>query len=121
MDKLKYKTFLWPQNPHTYREEFLREPVYVKDELGETVFAGMGPMKRTVTGEGVFFGSAAYETFRNLAALFGESSVGTLIHPLWGSRNVWFTGLELTQEPKEDWVSYRFTFREADSNGEIPQ
>ena len=29
-------------------------------------------------------------------------------------------GLELTQEAKEDWVSYRFTFREADSDGEIP-
>ena len=121
MDKLKFKTFLWPQNPHTYREEYLREPVYVKDELGETVFAGMGPMKRTVTGEGVFFGGTAYESFRALAALFADSSTGSLVHPLWGSRNVWFTGLELTQEPKDDCVSYKFEFTGALTNGVVPQ
>lgn len=121
MEKLQFKTFVWPQNPHTYREEYLREPVYGKDELGETVFLGMGPMKRTVTGEGVFFGATAFASFRALSALFGESSTGSLIHPVWGSRNVWFTGLELTQEPKENCVSYRFTFREADADGEIPK
>ena len=26
MEKLSYKTFIWPQNPHTYREEYIREP-----------------------------------------------------------------------------------------------
>ena len=121
MEKLKFKTFLWPQNPHTYREEFLREPMYVKNELGETVFSGMGPVKRTMTGEGVFFGSTAYETFQNLAALFGEDSAGTLVHPLWGSRNVRFTGLELTQEPRDNCVSYKFEFTCASLNGAVPK
>ena len=121
MEKLRFKNFLWPQNPHTYREEFLREPVYGKNELDETVFLGMGPMKRTVTGEGVFFGEGAFEAFRTLSALFGESSCGSLVHRVWGSRNVWFTGLELTQEPKDNYVSYRFTFREATADGEIPK
>ena len=121
MEKMSFKTFIWPQNPHTYREEFLREPMYGKNELEETVFLGMGPVKRTVTGEGAFFGNAAYESFRQLSALFAEESVGLLNHPLWGERTVWFTGLELTQEPKENWVSYRFTFREASADGEIPR
>ena len=120
MEKLRFKNFIWPQNPHTYREEFLREPMYGKNELEETVFLGMGPVKRTVTGEGVFFGNAAYESFRQLSALFAEESVGLLNHPLWGERTVWFTGLELTQEPKDNCISYAFTFREADSDGVIP-
>lgn len=120
MDKLSFKTFVWPQNPHTYRETYLREPVYIRNDLGYTVFDSMGDMKRTVTGQGVFFGDTAFESFRTLAALFEEKTTGTLTHPLWGSRLVWFTGLELTQEPKEDYVSYSFTFREADSDGVVP-
>lgn len=120
MNKLRFKTFVWPQNPHTCREEFLREPVYVRNELGETVFSGMTQMKRTVTGSGAFFGEHAYERFQALAELFAENSTGELIHPLWGTRVVWFTELEVTQEPRVDYVSYRFTFREADANGGIP-
>ena len=120
MEKMRFKTFIWPQNPHTYREEFVREPIYYKNDLDITVFKEMGPMKRTITGKGVFFGENAFTTFRSLATLFNEKSAGTLSHPVWGNRHVWFTGLELTQEPKENCVSYSFTFREADSDGVIP-
>ena len=28
MDFLSYKTFVWPQNPHTYEEKMSREPQY---------------------------------------------------------------------------------------------
>ncbi len=120
MEKMSFKTFVWPQNPHTYREEWLREPIYLKNDLGYTVYDSMGPMKRTISGEGVFFGDTAFESFRTLSALFAESTTGTLMHPLWGSRNVYFTGLKLTQEPRENCVSYSFTFREADSDGVVP-
>lgn len=120
MEKMRFKTFIWPQNPHTYRENFLREPVYVRNDADIIVFAGMGPMIRTITGQGVFFGDEAFASFRALAELFTNDSAGTLQHPLWGTRNVRFTELELTQEPKEDYISYRFTFREADDSGAIP-
>ena len=120
MEKMTFKTFVWPNNPHTYREEFVREPVYYKNDLDYTVFKEMGPMKRTITGEGVFFGANAFASFRSLSALFADKTTGTLSHPGWGNRNVWFTGLEMTQEPKDNYVSYRFTFREADSDGVIP-
>lgn len=120
MEKMSFKTFVWPQNPHTYREEYLREPIYLKNDLGYTVFDSMGAMRRTITGKGVFFGDTAFASFRALAALFADKTTGTLNHPVWGNRNVWFTALELTQEPRENYVSYSFTFREADSNGVIP-
>ena len=120
MEKMRFKTFTWPHNPHTYAEEFVREPLYQKNDQNITVFQDMGPMKRVITGTGVFFGETAFSDFQTLAALFSEKTTGTLFHPVWGSRTVWFTELELTQDPTENAVSYRFTFREADSSGGLP-
>ena len=38
---------------------------------------------------------------------------GVLTHPQWGAISACLTALELTQEPKEKYVRYRFTFVEA--------
>ena len=121
MEKMQYKTFLWPQNPHTYRENAIREPMHEKDKMDQILFLGMGPLKRTITGSGVFFGDGAFNSFRALAQLLDETTPGTLVHPIWGSRNCYFTELELTQEPKENYVSYRFAFQQADANGNLPK
>lgn len=120
MDKLSYKTFIWPQNPHTYKEEFLREPQYHTED-GTVYFDGMGDKKCYITGSGVFFGEDAFEQFKMLSTLFEEKSAGNLEHPIWGIRYCYFTGLELTQEPKDDCISYKFTFTGALSNGKVPK
>jgi len=120
VEKLSYKTFFWPQNPHTYREEYQRKAEYSVIE-GISYFDGMGDMKRIITGEGVFFGDTAFSEFRKLAILFEDGKAGNLEHPVWGIRYCYFTGLELTQEPKENCVSYRFEFTCADINGEVPK
>lgn len=120
MDSLSYKTFVWPQNPHTYKEEYIREPKYHTQD-GVTYYDGMGGMQRIITGSGVFFGEDAFEQFRSLAALFEDSTAGNLEHPIWGIRYCYFTGLELTQEPKENCVSYKFEFTGALTNGEVPR
>lgn len=99
----------------------MREPVYTKNAAGNNVYSGMGPVKRTVTGTGVFFGATAYEDFQKLLALYNEEGCGALVHPVWGTYNMHFTELELTQEPKGNYVSYKFEFREADANGAIPE
>ena len=121
MEKLLYKNFLWPQNPDHYQQTWVREPVYEKNVGGETVFAGMGPMKRTVTGSGKFFGATAYTDFLELAKVFEEDSPGGLVHPVFGTCRCYFTELQVTQEPRADYVAYRFEFREADADGAIPQ
>ena len=41
---LSYKTFVWPQNPHTYREVASRTPEYYTQD-GETYFKGMGDLR----------------------------------------------------------------------------
>jgi len=120
MDKLIYKTFVWPQNPHTYKEEYLREPQYHTQD--KTVyFDGMGEMKRVITGSGVFYGDDAFVQFKKLAALFEETTAGNLQHPIWGIRYCYFTGLELTQEPRDNYVSYQFIFTGALANGVVPK
>lgn len=120
MEKMSFKTFVWPQNPHTYKETLKREPVFYKEEDGGFYFEGMGPVKREITGSGVFQGETAYDDFRRLLALFDKPAAGDLQHPIWGIRVCFLTELELTQEPKTDYVSYRFTFTGADEDGIVP-
>ena len=120
MNFLSYKTFVWPHNPHTYQEESVREPQYVT-ENGVAVFNGMGQLKRTITGSGVFYGENAFTQFKELVKLVEDPSAGNLEHPVWGIRYCYFTRLELTQEPKENCVSYQFTFTQALANGSVPK
>ena len=121
MDKLSYKTFVWPQNPTVYKEECLREPQYYKADDGEYYFDGMGEKKLTITGSGAFFGDDAFTEFKKLSKLFGQTAPGNREHPVWGIRYCYFTGLEMTQEPKDNYVSYKFTFTGALTNGEVPR
>lgn len=120
MDYLSYKTFVWPHNPHTYKEEYIREPKF-RTENGITSFDSMGGMQRIITGSGVFFGEDAFTQFRTLATLFEDKDPGNLEHPVWGIRYCYFTKLELTQEPKENCVSYKFEFISALTNGIVPR
>lgn len=120
MDYLSYKTFVWPHNPHTYKEEYIREPQYYTVD-GEIYYDGMGEMKRIITGSGAFFGENAFTQFKKLAALFEDAEAGNLEHPIWGIRYCYFTGLELTQEPRDNYVSYKFEFTGALTNGTVPK
>lgn len=121
MNKLTYKSFIWPQNPDHMQHTYVREPVYVKNEAGETVFSGMGPKKLTITGSGAFFGETAYEDFRELVLVFNQAASGSLVHPQWGQIQCYFTELQATEEPRSNYVAYQFKFREADADGVIPQ
>ena len=120
MNFLSYKTFVWPHNPHTYRETTTRTPEYYTQD-GETYFGGMSGLKRTISGSGVFYGEDAYAQYLNLQKLMTEISAGNLAHPIFGIRYCYFTLLEVTQEPKENYVSYRFEFTQALLNGEVPK
>ena len=120
MDFLSYKTFVWPQNPHTYREVTTRTPKYYTQD-GETYFDSMSDLKRTITGSGVFYGSDAFTQYKKLQKLAEDGSAGNLEHPIFGIRYCYLTLLEVTQEPKENYVSYRFEFTQARLNGEIPK
>lgn len=121
MEKLSYKTFIWPVNPHTYKEDSSRAGKYTKDDAGNDVFLGMGYLKSVITCTGAFFGEDAVADFQKLQKLFEETNSGDLRHPLWGIRHCYFTGLEMTQEPKENYVAYRAEFQLAQTNGYLPK
>lgn len=112
LSPMRYKTFTWPHNPRTYAIEFQRDTAVHKVPMGAYTMQDLGRSFRTLRGEGEFFGPDAYATFQALACLFYESGPGVLIHPVWQTANAYFTELELLQEPRENYVRYRFAFRE---------
>lgn len=120
MNSLSFKTFVWPQNPHTYREVATRTPEYYTQD-GVTYFSGMSDLKRIITGSGVFYGEDAFDQYKKLQKLSEEINAGNLEHPIFGLRYCYLTLLEVTQEPRENYVSYRFEFTQAKINGEIPK
>ena len=77
MDYLSYKTFVWPQNPHTYREVATRTPEYYTQD-GVTYFRGMSALKRVISGSGVFYGEDAYEQYKKLQELAADLEAGNL-------------------------------------------
>lgn len=120
MECMSYKTFVWPNNPASYREEWSREAKYSTED-GVSTFLGMGPLKGTIRGSGAFFGELAYENFRDLLELAESDEAGALRHPLWGIRQAYLTELELVQEPRENYVGYSFGFTVAEADGEVPK
>lgn len=120
MEKLRFKDWTWPQNPTEYHQQYLREPVYEKNAANQQEFKGLGPLKKVITGSGVFTGPNAGSDFQELAALVTESNTGLLEHPVLGAEAAYFTELELTQVPRADYLAYRFTFQVADGDGVIP-
>lgn len=120
MAKLKFKTFEWPRNPEIYRETCTRKGMYSKDEWDIEIFEGMDRRRRVITGSGTFLGDTAYEDYQALFALFDEHTAGNLVHPVWGTMECYFTGLNMVQEPRENCVRYEFTFEEVDETGFLP-
>lgn len=121
MDKMTFKDFTWPENPQIYREESRRDPQYETNDLGQTSFLGLGGLRKSITGSGVFSGAGAYTSYKALAALMNETTAGTLTHPVWDDCQAFLVKLELQQEPRIDYVAYSFEFLAADSSGAIPK
>ena len=117
---LSFKEFVFPQNPHTYQEKSFREP-HFHTESGTTYYDGMGKMQRIISGSGTFCGEDAYAQFKQLQLLMENGEPGNLEHPIWGIRKCYLTKLEMTQEARENVVSYNFEFTQIEANGTVPR
>ena len=109
---MRFKSFVWPHNPRTYTIEYQRSMALHKLPLGRFHLQNMGLTRRVMKGEGELIGPSAYSDFKELASLFYEETPGTLIHPVWQSSRAYFVELCLVQEPRQDYVKYRFVFWE---------
>ena len=121
MDKMKYRTFTFPENPETFGIEAVMEPEYAVAEDGTISYTGMGPLCRIISGSGVFQGADAQQNFNALSVIMATAKVGELVHPVWGTMQACLTELVMKQESRENFVAYSFVFREADESGEIPR
>ena len=109
---MRYKDYIWPHNPRVYAISFQREMGAAKVPFGRYRLQDLGPGHRVMTGEGEFVGPEAYRQFKKLATVFYDEGPGLLVHPVWQTANAYFVELSLTQEPRADYVAYRFAFWE---------
>ena len=113
MLRMRFGSFVWPNNPRTYTISCKRQTAVHKVPMGGFVVQDLGRTATVMKGEGEFFGAHAYDTFLELLAAFQKGGRGVLVHPVWQTAGAYFTELELTQEPRDDYVAYRFTFCES--------
>ena len=115
---MRYKDYIWPSNPGSYRISFRRVVAEHKLPFGRSVTQDLGQVCRVLEGEGEFAGEGAYEEFKRLATVFYGGGAGVLVHPVWMTTRAYFTELEVVQEPLPDYVRYRFVFWEDDGSYE---
>lgn len=120
MLRMRFGSFVWPNNPRTYTISCKRQTAVHKVPMRGFVVQDLGRTATVMKGEGEFFGADAYSTFLELLAVFQKGGRGTLVHPVWQTEGAYLTELELTQEPRDDYVAYRFTFCEAPGAAEEP-
>lgn len=112
LSPMRYKDYVWPHNPKVYTIDYQRQVAVDKVPFGQYRLQDLGRTRRVMRGEGEFVGKDAYAQFGALANVFYKEGAGPLIHPLWQAANAYFVELALKQEPRPDYVSYRFTFWE---------
>lgn len=110
---MRYKDYVWPNNPESYRIYFKRPIAVHKIPGGRCAMQDLGMSYRVLEGEGCFAGEGAYEEFKKLASVFCQSGAGVLVHPVWMTTSAYFVELEAMQEPLPDYVRYRFAFWES--------
>ena len=116
LSSMRYKNYTWPHNPETFVVEYRRQMAAHKIPLGGCVLQDLGVNCRILRGEGEFAGPGAYEEFKALAAVFQEPGAGMLTHPVWRTDRAYFVALSVTEEPRPDYVRYRFVFWEDDGS-----
>jgi len=118
LSPMRFKQFIWPHNPRVYSTLCQRNMAVSKIPLGGYHLQNLGQTCRVFRGEGEFTGVGAYDTYKELEAVFREESAGILVHPVWLAVRAWFVSLKLEQEPRSDYVRYSFEFWEASDTGE---
>lgn len=112
MLNMRFKEFVWPNNPHSCSLTTVREVATHKYPGSSYRLENMGVRRRVLSGSGEFYGENAYKTMKELLQVFQKEGAGRLIHPVIEMNQAVFSELELLQEPRADYVAYRFVFLE---------
>lgn len=109
---MAFRSFTWPNNPEKLHITFHRKVEVEAAEDGLWTLANVARMAREFTGEGVFYGENASQTFSALARTFYDGVVGQLTLPHVQPAYALLTDLELIDEPMEGLLRYKFKFVE---------
>lgn len=110
MNKMKYKTFTFPNNPSTCRYSCDKTLIKHKyPELAAVELEDMNIDAAIISCQGEFFGENAYDYWMKLNHVFKSKGVGDFYHPIYTdvTKGI-MQKLESTLEPREDYVSYSF-------------
>ena len=77
MLRMRFGSFVWPNNPRTYTISCKRQTAVHKVPMGGFVVQDLGRTATVMKGEGEFFGAYAYSTFLELQAVFQKGGRGT--------------------------------------------
>ena len=75
--------------------------------------AHLGNRLRRISGEGELYGADCLTQFQALQSLFDSKEIGLLMLPHMPAIRAYLKELQLIAEPKENVISYRFVFTEA--------
>ncbi len=119
MNAMTYKSFTWNINPDKIRVTHKCEPIYFEAEDGSVYHIGMGVDYCEITGSGAFSGPSAYEYIAALEAAYHEQSGGSLLLPDGTRYQVYMLEFNHSQNFREEYAMYEFTFRVTDKNGAL--
>lgn len=110
--KMQFGSFEWTQKPETLTVSFQRSVQMLPDNQGGWITVDTGLMGRVISGEGCFVGEGAYGAFSGLVEQFNKGVAASLTLDHWPAMWAKLTELSVTEEPCENYVSYRFRFME---------
>ena len=112
MTNMSYKTFTFPCNP-------TKIEISTQNLISTAFCPEYGPVhqlicphQRIISGNGVFYGSGARDSYCSLEALFWEKTAGKLFVPDIGTIVAFFSELGLTEEGDGSSLHYTFRFTE---------
>lgn len=112
MISMRYKDFIWPNNPANCHLTVKRQLASHKYPGASYVLEDLGEESRILRGNGEFFGPDAYYYLTELLRVYREPGPGRLLHPVIQMEQACFAELTITEEPCENYAAYSFVFYE---------
>lgn len=115
--QMKFKTFIWPDNPVELRVENSRNVRETVIPMAASQSRDVGLLGRRVSGKGFFAGTDCMETFLRLQVVFYEGESGSLQLPGQAPFEAIMDSLRFVAEAGENLVEYSFSFKETGAAG----
>lgn len=120
METMKYKDYVWPQNPKRLRVSLQRELRELSLLNGGSVVQDLGALRRVAEGEGELWGDDCLQHYSRLWELFRQKGAGLLKLPGYDPFYAHFAALERKDEPFTGLIRYSFRFWEDGAAPPLP-